>query len=51
VESGQVVFELPLKKKELANILGITPETLSRQFKQLAMEGKIIVNNRQITMC
>lgn len=51
VESGQVVFELPLKKKELANILGITPETLSRQFKQLALEGKIIVNNRQITMC
>ncbi|MGA3320409.1 Crp/Fnr family transcriptional regulator, partial [Lactiplantibacillus pentosus] len=51
VESGQVVFELPLKKKELANILGITPETLSRQFKQLAMEGKIIVNSRQITMC
>ncbi|MBS0936755.1 Crp/Fnr family transcriptional regulator [Lactiplantibacillus plantarum] len=51
VESGQIEFELPLKKKELANILGITPETLSRQFKQLAAEGQIIVNKRQITIC
>ncbi|WP_311317686.1 helix-turn-helix domain-containing protein [Lactiplantibacillus plantarum] len=42
---------MPLKKKELANILGITPETLSRQFKQLADEGQIIVNKRQITIC
>ncbi|WP_395323405.1 Crp/Fnr family transcriptional regulator [Levilactobacillus parabrevis] len=43
-------FTLPEKKKELASFLGITPETLSRQLKQLVADGLLQIDGRQITL-
>jgi len=43
-------FTLPEKKKELASFLGITPETLSRQLKQLVADGLLRIDGRQITL-
>ncbi|MFC6182029.1 Crp/Fnr family transcriptional regulator [Lactiplantibacillus daowaiensis] len=49
-EQAQATFQLPVKKKELASFLGITPETLSRQFKTLVAAGLITVAGRSITL-
>ena len=43
-------FTLPIKKNEFASLLGITPETLSRQLKQLCDTGKILVKANIITI-
>lgn len=43
-------FTLPIKKIEFANLLGITPETLSRQLKQLVDEKRIKMNGKKITI-
>lgn len=48
--SGSSSFTLPLKKKDLANFLGLTPETLSRQLRLLQSSGKITVNGQVITL-
>ncbi|MBN2816635.1 MAG: Crp/Fnr family transcriptional regulator [Campylobacterales bacterium] len=37
-----------LKRYEIASILGVTPETLSRMTKQLIKEGRLIQSNRSI---
>ncbi|MCF6166686.1 Crp/Fnr family transcriptional regulator [Furfurilactobacillus rossiae] len=42
-------FQLPVKKKELASFLGLSPETLSRQLKALQNDGVITVSGRHIT--
>lgn len=39
---------LPMKKKDFANLLGTTPETLSRQLKQLEIDKKIMMNGSHI---
>ena len=49
-EKGTNQFHLPLKKKELASLLGVTAETLSRQFKSLADEGKLEYANRLVKL-
>lgn len=49
-EAGSNTFTLPLKKKDLASLLGITPETLSREFTKLKKEGYITAKGKQITI-
>lgn len=44
------IFELPVKKKELASFLGITPETLSRQLSQLTSDGLLEIAGKRVTL-
>jgi CRP-like cAMP-binding protein len=48
--SGQEEFKLPVQKKELAALLGTTPETLSRKLASLENQGYIRLFRRQITI-
>lgn len=41
-------FTLPISKKDLASLIGATPETLSRKLRQLNDEGLLTVTRRQI---
>ncbi|MFO7752770.1 MAG: Crp/Fnr family transcriptional regulator [Desulfobacteraceae bacterium] len=41
---------LPLSKVQLANLIGTTPETLSRMFKKLSEEGYIRVESSNISI-
>ncbi|GAK48568.1 transcriptional regulator FNR [Secundilactobacillus oryzae JCM 18671] len=47
---GSRYFKLPLSKRDLANWLNITPETLSRQFSKLTQEGTIEMAGRMIRL-
>lgn len=47
---GRAQVTLPVKKKELASLLSVTPETLSRQLAALVKRGAISVTGRQITV-
>lgn len=47
---GSHYFKLPLSKRDLANWLSITPETLSRQFTKLSQEGVIEMTGRMIRL-
>lgn len=49
-DAGQDSFTLPIKKAEFASLLGITPETLSRQLKNLVNDGKIKMKGKKITI-
>lgn len=49
-QAGRATFKLPLKKKDLANYLGLTPETLSRQLTALQRAGQIVVQGQTITL-
>ncbi|WP_242436446.1 helix-turn-helix domain-containing protein [Enterobacter mori] len=40
------ILELPLSKKELAQLLGISQSTLSRAFDALAAQRKLSINKR-----
>ena len=51
VESGRsVVLQLIIPKHVLAARMGITPETLSRIFRELSDAGMINVNGKQLTL-
>lgn len=41
-------FTLPVSKKELAGLIGATPETLSRKLRQLSDDGVLTVSGRQL---
>jgi len=47
---GSRYFKLPLSKRDLANWLSITPETLSRQFAKLMQEELIEMSGRMIRL-
>ena len=47
---GSRYFKLPLSKRDLANWLSITPETLSRQFSKLIQEGTLVMAGRMIRL-
>lgn len=48
---GPVTFELPLRRADIADFLGLTIETVSRQLTRLRKEGVIVVvNNRMVTI-
>ena len=46
---GKAAFELPLEKRTLASLLGMTPEHLSRALAQLALHG-VAVSGQTITI-
>ncbi len=49
ITKGPVKFELPLTRAEIADFLGLTIETISRQFTKLRKDGVIeIEHNRSI---
>ncbi|PWG00435.1 Crp/Fnr family transcriptional regulator [Levilactobacillus bambusae] len=47
---GSQYFKLPLSKRDLANWLSITPETLSRQLAKLVQENHIKMTGRMIQL-
>lgn len=49
--NGPVSFELPLTRSDIADFLGLTIETVSRQLTRFRKDGVISVeNNRQVTV-
>jgi CRP-like cAMP-binding protein len=50
VQADGVTVNLNRPLKEIAEDLGLTPEALSRSFKQLEVQGVIHRNNRKITL-
>ncbi|MEM5491579.1 helix-turn-helix domain-containing protein [Hoeflea sp. AS16] len=49
LDSDSVSFELPLTRSDIADFLGLTIETVSRQLTKLRKDGVIVIqNNRQV---
>ena len=47
--SGSVMFDIPLKRSDIADFLGLTIETVSRQMTKLRHAGLInLINNRTV---
>ena len=43
-------FQLSMSRHDIANYLGMAPETISRQFKKMQDQGLILIDNREITI-
>ena len=43
-------FQLSMSRHDIANYLGMAPETISRQFKRMQDQNLISINNRDITI-
>lgn len=50
VKQGSNTVKLQMKKKDLASLLGTTPETFSRKLKELEQEKRIATAGRTITI-
>ena len=49
LDEGSVSFELPLTRSDIADFLGLTIETVSRQMTKLRKDGVILIrNNRKV---
>lgn len=46
-KSGQVVFDLPLTREAMADYLGLTLETVSRQMSALRKDGVIVLEGKR----
>ena len=47
---SDIRFQLSMSRHDIANYLGMAPETISRQFKKMQDQGLISINNRDITI-
>jgi len=43
-------FQLPMSRHDIANYLGMAPETISRQFKKLQDQGLVSIQNRDLSI-
>ena len=50
VDDGTRGMHLPLSRQDLADVLGVQPETLSRLMKRLEAEGQLRTSGRRIEM-
>jgi CRP/FNR family transcriptional regulator len=49
IEDGKIILYLPISKTELANMIGLRRETLSRKLKSMQEQGKLeIIKNKYI---
>lgn len=46
----KIHMQLPLSRSDLADLIGVQPETMSRLFKRLKDEGVFVVSGRDIQM-
>ncbi|SHJ09746.1 CRP/FNR family transcriptional regulator, anaerobic regulatory protein/CRP/FNR family transcriptional regulator, nitrogen fixation regulation protein [Shimia gijangensis] len=49
-QKGQRHMRLPLSRSDLADLLGVQPETLSRLIKRLEKDGWVQIKGRHVTM-
>ena len=50
-ETGEgILIDLPLSRQELADIVGTSRETITRELKKMEREGMIVVDRRLITV-
>tara|TARA_R110002072_G_scaffold136307_4_gene278674 strand:+ start:1521 stop:2231 length:711 start_codon:yes stop_codon:yes gene_type:complete len=47
---NQMHMQLPLSRTDLADLIGVQPETMSRLFKRLKDDGALVVSGRDIQM-
>ena len=50
VQASKCEFELPLLHKDLADLIGVRPETLSRAIAQLRSSGAVDLQGRKVSM-
>ena len=51
VQTGDTMrMHLPLSRSDLADLIGVQPETMSRLFKRLRDDGELVISGRDIQM-
>ncbi|MEP4037465.1 Crp/Fnr family transcriptional regulator [Pseudophaeobacter sp.] len=51
VRTGDTLrMQLPLSRSDLADLIGVQPETMSRLFKRLSDDGELVISGRDIQM-
>ncbi len=49
-EKGALTFDLPLKRLDIAALIGARPESVTRTIRELEAEGIAIFRNREVTL-